>query len=144
MVDIRKKWLVGLSFISCIICICILLASSTTEVQTLYSHTEIDDVLSKELQNLNKEYITSVQTREIKVDSLLTRKHYTIKVTNDFNSTFFHSNIAGILHEKGVSIHGIREFPERTLRLSFVFGNTLVRTVEIQIENSSSSDSTTS
>lgn len=73
-----------------------------------------------------------LQVRTTTVDSLLTRRDYTVQVPRRFPATRVHIAIAQGAYPYGVQVKGRYNSDETALRLTLSYGATLLRTVEMQ------------
>jgi len=132
MIDARKKWLVILMFLSCLLSGFILFVAEPPESNTIRSLAELDQVINTQFEYFRSEH-DRMRTHNTIVDSLFTRKNFILQVKPDFPSTAFHAAIAEQLQPKGIEIHGQRTFPERKLHLKLLLSGKLVRTIDISI-----------
>lgn len=127
---LQKKWIVFILLMSCISSALLLISIPKHEDQSLKNLDEIDYLIQSVLANIDTNEKT-VRRTAIQVDSIFSRKHYQINTVRDFPITAFHAQLALPLQEKNVFVTGTRHFPERTLKLRFIYGTKVVRTVEL-------------
>lgn len=128
--ELQKKWILLMLMMSCVTTAVLIFTIPQPVNHSLESLDEIDSIINKVLSSIDAEERIVRRTNFV-VDSLFTRKHYHITTSKDFPITAFHAQVALPLQEKKVFVTGTRQFPERTLRLRFIYGNTVVRTLEL-------------
>ncbi len=129
----REQTVLGLLLLSCVLSLLLLIVIPQPE------HTSLSDagIIDRAIERHTSHYgisKTDIRTREIKVDSLFSRKEFTIRVSPDFPGTTVHARLAAELKPLRVGIEGERFFPENRLELRFIYAGKLVRTAVFIVE----------
>ncbi|AXJ02188.1 hypothetical protein CYPRO_2951 [Cyclonatronum proteinivorum] len=77
-----------------------------------------------------------LQVRATEVDSLLTRRDYSIQLARSFPATRVHIAIAQGAYPYGVQVKGRYNQDETALHLTLSYRNTLLRTLEMRFSDS--------
>jgi len=131
LVNKRRKTLVSVLLLSCIIASILLFSVNPVERYTVHDLTELDLAFNSELEGISG-YTYHIRTSSIEVDSIFTRKIHRVSVEADFPMTLLHSRFAAKVQPWNVTVLGNRHFPERQLEIDVYFAGKQVRKIYLQ------------
>lgn len=129
----KKKLIVILLFISCLISGYILFNTSNADSKRLQSVAQVDSLIQTQLVdfNINDDQLT-VQT--IRVDSNFVRKKYRIAVPYHFSKTQFHAELNQLLHPYNIQTPAQVSFPAQDVNIQLTYHHTVIRTILLQTD----------
>jgi len=129
----KKGWLALLLVICCFLAGALHVQINPTVKQYLKSPAQLDSLIAQTTYDfrINPKQVT-IST--VQIDSVFSRKIYTIRVPAGFSKTTFHHHLHYRLYPLEAKIYGTVQFPERDLKLQIVYNQTVHRTLNIQTE----------
>ncbi|MCH8485921.1 MAG: hypothetical protein LAT75_03595 [Candidatus Cyclonatronum sp.] len=127
----KKQSLFSLLLAGCAAGLLLLLLIPPPKTYLLHDLGSLDRVITQSLAAYGIP-AGRLQVQTSRVDSLLTRRDYTVQVPLRFPATRVHIAIAQGAHPYGVKVLGSYNRDETALRLTLSYGPTLLRTVEMQ------------
>ncbi|MDX1639829.1 MAG: hypothetical protein R3281_17850 [Balneolaceae bacterium] len=129
-----KKWLVALLLlVSCVISALLLVFGDEGDTQRLGNFAQADSLISDTFRQFG---ITRSQVRvtDTRVDSVLTRKTYTVDVPPGFSKTMLHAELNRVFHPLSVRTPARVSLPEKRMRIQLVYDNTVIRTLALRTD----------
>ncbi len=130
----KKKRLISLLLLaSCMVCSLLLALTPHSSVSFLRNLEQADSLI---VHNLKKFSIPDQQIRvePVYVDSSLTRKVYTVNVSQGLSKTQLHLELSKAFHSYNISTPAKITFPEEDMTIHMVYNQTVVRTVKLQTD----------
>lgn len=98
--------------------------SSVSQIDSLIAQTRYDF-------RINSDQISS---RTVKIDSLFSRRIYTLRVPPGFSKTTFHHHLQNRLYPLNVETYGLVIFPDMDIDLHIAYNRTIFRTVQLRTD----------
>lgn len=126
----RRKLIVLLLALSCLLSLYLLWTTSPVTPKKLTHTGQVDSLISLTLQEFNIRQ-SHVRKRDIAVDSLFTRTVYNIRVAPNFSKTTLHYTLQQELWPYDVTTIAKVEFPEREMLMHLLYNDQIHRTLVI-------------
>lgn len=127
----KKKYLVGLLFLSCVAAFIFFLNTEVPAKKYLSSVSQIDSLITLTLEQ-HRISSNHVRIRTIEIDSLFSRRIYQIETPANFSKTSFHYSLhQNIWPYDAVTVAQV-QFPERNVRIHVLVNNKVHRSLFIQ------------
>jgi len=130
----KKKLIVLLLVVSCFATAALHVQLDPKKSVKLNSVAQIDSLITQTRYDFR---ITSdqVSLRTIEIDSLFSRKIYTLRVPPGFSKTTFHHHLRSRLYPLNVQTYGLVQFPEQNMDLHIAYNQTIHRTVQLRTDS---------
>lgn len=127
----RRKFIVILLTLSCILAAYLLIGTSPITQKKLVHSSQIDSLITMTLEDFN---ITPNQfrKRDIQVDSVFSRSVYNIRVAPNFSKTTLHYTLKEEIWPYRIDPIATVQFPDKDMRLHLLVNNQIYRTLIIQ------------
>lgn len=99
--------------------------SNVAQIDSLISQTRYDFRITSD----------QLSFRTIEIDSLFSRRIYTLRVPPGFSKTTFHHHLQNRLYPMNVEIYGLVLFPELNMDLHIIYNRTIHRTVQLRTDS---------
>lgn len=129
----KKKYLVWLLFFSCIASFVYFLKTEAPPVTQLRSADQLDSLITV---TFNQHQLTPgrVRIRTVEIDSLFSRRIYTVNAPPGFSATSFHYSLNQNILPYQAKTAAQVQFPERNVRIHVLVNDKVHRSVFIQSE----------
>ena len=131
----KKKVIIGLLAVSCLIAGFILAYTSSADAPHLRSLAEVDTLIYDELTQFNIER-SQVDRTKITVDSNFVRKMYRVRVSPLLSKTHLHTSLHQRLYPLDVQSPAKVHFPGEEMNIQLVYDETVFRTIKLQNDTS--------
>lgn len=108
-----------------------LVYTSGDKNRTLQSFAQADSLIVQTLQEFNIER-SQMRVSQLRVDSSLTRKTYTIEVPPRFSKTLLHAELNRIFHPLSVRTPARTMLPDQRMEIHLVYNGTVFRTLSVR------------
>lgn len=125
-----KKIITVLLAVSCIVSGVILASSNPKEISRLQQIDQIDSLINVQLTN-HLVLPAQVRTSTVRVDTLLNRKIYRVRVPSRFSKTMFHIDLNKELSPYGIDSPARISFPSRDMNIYVYSFDTVLRTIHL-------------
>ena len=129
--EIRRKFIVILLALSCLLAGYLLINTSPLSQKNLVHSSQIDSLITLTLEDFNISP-SQIRKRDIQVDSVFSRSVYTIRVAPNFSKTTLHYTLKEELWPYRIEPIATVQFPERDMRLHLLVNNQIYRTLIIR------------
>ncbi|REL37554.1 hypothetical protein DYD21_07115 [Rhodohalobacter sp. SW132] len=126
----KKGWLALLLILCCFLAGALHIQIDPEKIQRLKSPAQIDSLIAQTTYDFRISP-DQIAIRTVTVDSVFSRKIYTIRVPPGFSKTTFHHHLHYRLYPLNAETYGTVQFPERDLNLQIVYNRTVHRTLFI-------------
>lgn len=125
-----KKIVTILLAVSCIVSGVILASSNPMKISRLQQIDQIDSLINTQLVN-HLVQPAQVSTSTFRIDTLLKRKTYQIRVPSRFSKTMFHIDLNKELSPYGIDSPARISFPSRDMNIYVYSFDTVLRTIHL-------------
>jgi len=124
----KRRWITLLLFVSTLISSLLLWKGEPVVQKRLQSAAQLDSLLSSAF---NESGLTDAQLQKqtIRIDSLFSRRLYTVRVAPGVSKTTLHYSLQQAVWPYRISTVGRVEFPARTLYLHFMVNDNILSSV---------------
>lgn len=133
MLNRKKEFIVLLLLLSCMASTIVLARMEPPDITRLHSATQLDSLITLTFDQ-HRISQQQIRTRQVQVDSLFSRKIYTVTVPNNFSKTSFHYNLHQKLWPYQARTSAKVEFPEKNLRIHVIVNGNVHRSLFINSE----------
>ncbi|HLR76637.1 MAG TPA: hypothetical protein VK106_03185 [Balneolaceae bacterium] len=131
--NLKKKLLVLLLFVCCLLSIGLLLNTDPIPDKKIKNAKQLDSLIVESLYEFG--IIDSLLTSyRVVIDSTFQRKVFRVTVPKKFPETKLHLYLKKLFSPYGFSLPARVLFPDKDLRIHFIFKNTIWRTLIINTE----------
>lgn len=130
---LQKKIIVLLLVISCFISGYTFFTVSDHSSKTLHSFAQADSLIEQELANFNI-LPDQIRTQTIVIDSTFSRKVFRVEVPTHLSKTEIHAELNEIFYPYAVKTPGRVIFPEKHIKIHFLYQDTIVRTLFLEAQ----------
>lgn len=127
---LKKKLLVLLLFICCLLSTGLLLNTDFTPDSALNNLKQVDSLILKTLYKYGA-VSSDISSYDVEVDSTFGRKVFKLTAAKKFPQTKVHIHLNKIFEPYHFSLPGRVLFPEKDLRIYFIYKGTILRTLLI-------------
>lgn len=126
----QKGWIVLLLMFSCITTVVLLWRTQPVIPQKISSPSRLDSLITLTIEDMG---IPPNQVRNhiIDVDSVFSRRVYTLRVAPAFSKTTFHYELKKELQPFGVETVATVQFPEKNMTIHLLVNHTIYRSVHL-------------
>lgn len=126
----QKSWITILLLFSCIAATMLLWKSEPPEPVKLETTAQIDSLISITLADFQFP-AAHVRQKTIPVDSVFSRKVYTLRVAPEFSKTTFHYYLQQTVWPYNIKTLAFVEFPEENMTIHLMLNNTVHRSFQV-------------
>lgn len=131
----KKGWLTLLLGLCCLLAGALHIQLEPIHRQDLRSAAQLDSLITQTTYDFRIPG-KHIDVRETVIDSVFSRKIYTITVPPGFSKTTFHHHLNKRIHPLGVTSYGTVGFPGHDLELRIIYNNTVHRSIYIYSDES--------
>lgn len=132
----RKRKIVGLLAVCCMLSLLLLLIWKPEEHPRLESAAQADSLIQQTLDQFRIPP-SRVRIQTIRLDTIETRKIYTIDLPRGVSRTQWHYELDKRLRPRKVTTPATVRFPERNLQIHLLYGTNIIRTIRLRTDNES-------
>ncbi|MGF1670984.1 MAG: hypothetical protein ACFCU6_11080 [Balneolaceae bacterium] len=129
----QKKWIVILLAFSCAAALFLLFDSSDTHHKTLYSASQLDSLIINTLHHFNLPE-SQIKKQTIQIDSVFSRKIYTVQVAPSVSKTSLHYRLHRQLLPYNVDSPAKISLPGYDMDIQLVYNDTVIRTITLKTD----------
>ncbi len=133
MINRKKEFIVLLLLLSCAASTIVLARMEPPDITRLHSATQLDSLITLTLDQ-HRISQQSIRMRQVEIDSIFSRKIYTVSVPDNFSKTTFHYDLHQNLWPYQARTSARVEFPEKNLRIHVIVNGNVHRSLIINSE----------
>ena len=133
MLNRKKEFIVLLLLLSCMASTIVLARMEPPDITRLHSATQLDSLITITFDQ-HRISQQQIRMRQVQIDSLFSRKIYTVTVPSNFSKTSFHYNLHQNLWPYQATTSAKVEFPEKNLRIHVIVNGNVHRSLFINSE----------
>ncbi len=130
----KRVWIVILLFISCVAALYLWLYTEPPPVHTLRSPAQLDSLITETFREFDVNN-SRIRTQTIEIDSVFSRKQYTVRVPQRFSKTSFHYILHNRIWPYNTETVGIVKFPDEDLHIHMAYNGTVHRSIILYSED---------
>ncbi|MEX0993974.1 MAG: hypothetical protein WD599_00510 [Balneolaceae bacterium] len=124
----RKKWIVLLLSVSCLVSIFLYLSYQPAGNLQLKNTGQVDSLITRLFDRFNIS-AEQIRKRPIRIDTLTARVVYTVNVPPGFSKTRWHFELDKEVREYGIQTPARVTFPEQSMQIHLTYGTNIIRSV---------------
>lgn len=129
----KKRFIVLLLFLSCLISGYLLLKDDGSAPKQLHQFSQADSLLEQEFDQFRISE-DQIRVRSVEVDSQFTRKTYEVAVPPGFSKTQLHAELHDNFHPMDVRLPAEIHFPDEDFEIHLMYNGTIFRTVRLETD----------
>lgn len=126
-----KRWIVRLLAVCSTLALILYFSWQPDAPARLQSASLLDDLIRDTLENYHVP-VHRIRTQTIAIDSLNSRRVYTIAVPPEFSKTEWHYELDKAVRPYKIETPGRVHFPQKDLHIHLLYNRNIVRTVRLQ------------
>lgn len=126
----QKSWISSLLLLSCIAAGILLWKTDPVIPQKVSTQSQLDSLITLAVEDMGVPG-EQIRNRTVDVDSVFSRRVYTLRVAPAFSKTTFHYELKRELEPFGVETVATVQFPEKNMSIHLLVNNTVHRSVHL-------------
>ena len=126
-----RRWIVRLLALCVLVALTLYLSWTPEERLNLKSASQIDEMIRETIERYPVPP-TRVQTQTVAIDSVTSRRVYTLSVPPEFSKAQWHYELDKTVRPWRISTPARVIFPERNLRIHLVYNKNVIRTIDLR------------
>jgi len=126
-----RRWIVRLLAVCTVLALILYLTWEPEQRLSLQTAGEVDDMIRNTLDHFPVP-ARRVQIQTVAIDSLTSRRVYTISVPPEFSKTQWHYELDKVVRPYRIQTPARVLFPDRDLHIHLVYNDNIIRTVRLR------------